>query len=99
METIEIYSHCPECKSSIVDDIPNGERICSSCGIVVAEQMADYGQEAKTNNLEDKMKLAREQDKQHLHSMIWELLLKSLWAQLILVVKKLIHRLQTKCKT
>ena len=59
METIEIYSHCPECKSSIVDDIHNGERICSSCGIVVAEQMADYGQEAKTNNLEDKMKLAR----------------------------------------
>ena len=59
METIEIYSHCPECKSSIVDDVHNGERICSSCGIVVAEQMADYGQEAKTNNLEDKMKLAR----------------------------------------
>ena len=59
METIEIYSHCPECKSSIIDDIHNGERICSSCGIVVAEQMADYGQEAKTNNLEDKMKLAR----------------------------------------
>ena len=43
METIEVYSHCPECKSSIVDDIHNGERICSSCGIVVAEQMADYG--------------------------------------------------------
>ncbi len=59
METIEIYSHCPECKSSIVDDIHNGERICSSCGVVVAEQMADYGHEAKTSNLEDKMKLAR----------------------------------------
>ena len=59
METIEIYSHCPECKSSIVDDIHNGERICSSCGVVVAEQMADYGHEANTSNLEDKMKLAR----------------------------------------
>ncbi len=59
METIEIYSHCPECESSIIDDIHNGERICSSCGVVVAEQMADYGHEAKTSNLEDKMKLAR----------------------------------------
>tara|TARA_B100000029_G_scaffold509265_1_gene598047 strand:+ start:3697 stop:4659 length:963 start_codon:yes stop_codon:yes gene_type:complete len=59
MNTLEIEVCCPECKSTIVDDIHNGERICSSCGIVVAEQMADFGPEAKGVNLEDKMRLAR----------------------------------------
>ncbi len=59
MKTLEIEISCPECKSAIVDDIQNGERICSSCGIVVDEQMADYGPETKTVNLEDKMRLAR----------------------------------------
>ena len=42
-----------------MDDFQNGERICSGCGIVVDEQMADYGPETKTVNLEDKMRLAR----------------------------------------
>ena len=50
---------CPECKASLVDDIQNGEIICSGCGVVVADQMADYGPETKRSNLEDKMKLAR----------------------------------------
>ena len=59
MKTLEIEISCPECKSAIVDDLQNGERICSSCGIVVDEQMADYGPETKTVNLEDKMRLAR----------------------------------------
>ena len=59
MSTIEIQSCCNECKSSVVDDIHNGERICSGCGIVVDEQMADLGPETKTSNLEDKMRLAR----------------------------------------
>jgi len=59
MKTIEIQSHCPECESTLVDDIQNGERICSTCGIVVVEQMADFGPESKSTNLEDKMKLAR----------------------------------------
>ena len=48
MKTLEIEISCPECKSAIVDDLQNGERICSSCGIVVDEQMAAYGPETKT---------------------------------------------------
>jgi transcription initiation factor TFIIB len=59
MSTLEIQSCCNECKSPVVDDIHNGERICSGCGIVVDEQMADLGPETKTSNLEDKMRLAR----------------------------------------
>ena len=55
MKTLEIEVCCPECKSAIVDDIHNGERICSSCGVVVDEQMEDYGPEAKGVNLVDKM--------------------------------------------
>ena len=51
--------NCPECKSSLIDDIQNGEIICSGCGVVVADQIADYGPETKSSNLEDKMKLAR----------------------------------------
>lgn len=50
---------CPECRASLIDDIQNGETICSGCGIVVADQIADYGPETKSSNLEDKMKLAR----------------------------------------
>ena len=58
MNTIETHC-CPECQSSLVDDVQNGERICSGCGVVVAEQMADYGPESKSSSLEEKMKLAR----------------------------------------
>ena len=59
MNTLEIEICCPECQSTIIDDVHNGERICSSCGIVVAEQMADFGPETKGVSLEDKMRLAR----------------------------------------
>lgn len=58
MKTIEIQC-CPECSSSLVDDTQNGEVICSGCGVVVADQMADQGPESFSSNLEDKMKLAR----------------------------------------
>jgi len=58
METIEV-ERCTVCESSIIDDTENGERICSGCGIVTQEHMEDHGPEAKSNNLEDKMKLAR----------------------------------------
>ena len=51
--------NCPECMSSLVDDLLNGETICSGCGIVVNEQLADYGPEVLSSSLEDKMKLAR----------------------------------------
>jgi transcription initiation factor TFIIB len=50
---------CPECKSTLVDDMQNGEVICSGCGVVVADQIADFGPETISSNLEDKMKLAR----------------------------------------
>jgi len=59
VNTLEIQSSCPECKSSLIDDVQSGELICSTCGIVVAEQMADYGPETRSTNLEDKMRLAR----------------------------------------
>ena len=58
METIELEK-CTVCNSSLVDDTDNGEIICSGCGIVMAEHMEDHGPDAKSNSLEDKMKLAR----------------------------------------
>lgn len=51
--------NCPECKSTLVDDIQNGEIICSGCGVVVDDQIADFGPETTSSNFEDKMKLAR----------------------------------------
>ncbi len=59
MNTLETTHCCPECQSALVDDLQNGERICSSCGVVVAEQMADYGPESISSSLEEKMKMAR----------------------------------------
>ncbi len=58
MNTLETQC-CPECQSSLVDDSQNGEIICSGCGVVVADQIADHGPESKGSNLEEKMKLAR----------------------------------------
>lgn len=58
MNVLEKQS-CPECKASLVDDIQNGEIICSGCGVVVADQIADCGPETKSSSLEDRMKLAR----------------------------------------
>ena len=58
MNTLETQS-CPECQSSLIDDVQNGEIICSGCGVVVADQMADNGPESKGSSLEEKMKLAR----------------------------------------
>jgi transcription initiation factor TFIIB len=51
--------NCPECKSTLVDDIQNGEIICSGCGVVVDDQIANCGPETISSNFEDKMKLAR----------------------------------------
>ncbi len=58
MNTIETQC-CPECSSALVDDIQNGEIICSGCGVVVADQMEDYGPESKSSDLEERMRLAR----------------------------------------
>ena len=58
MNTLE-KQNCPECRSTLVDDMQNGEIICSGCGIVVDDQIPDFGSETVSSNVEDKMKLAR----------------------------------------
>ena len=58
METIEIQK-CVSCKSSLIDDLQRGEIICSGCGIVVVEQMEDYGPERIGISSDTGMKLAR----------------------------------------
>ncbi len=60
MTTItELQTHCPECRSSLIDDIHSGEMICSGCGLVAMEQMPDYGTESRATNPEEKMKMTR----------------------------------------
>ena len=59
MTITELQTHCPECQSSLIDDVHSGEKICSGCGLVAMEQMSDSGPEFRATNLEDKMKLAR----------------------------------------
>lgn len=59
MTITELQTHCPECQSALIDDVHNGEKICSGCGLVAMEQMSDYGPESRATNLEEKMKLAR----------------------------------------
>ncbi|HEU5487663.1 MAG TPA: TFIIB-type zinc ribbon-containing protein [Candidatus Nitrosotalea sp.] len=60
MTTItELQTHCPECRSSLIDDIHSGEMICSGCGLVAMEQMPDYGIESRATNPEEKMKTTR----------------------------------------
>ena len=46
--------NCPECRSSLVDDMQNGEVICSGCGVVVDDQIADCGPETISSNLKIK---------------------------------------------
>ncbi len=58
MSTLETTS-CPECQSNLIDDVQNGETVCSSCGIVVAEQMVYYGPESAAVNPEEKTRHAR----------------------------------------
>lgn len=59
MNVTELETCCPECRSSLVDDVQSGERICSMCGIVVLEQLADYGPESKSSSLEERIKTTR----------------------------------------
>ena len=56
---IEIETKCTVCNASLVDDTDNGEIICSGCGIVTQEHIADHGPEARRSSYDDKMKLAR----------------------------------------
>ena len=50
---------CPECRSSLIDDVQCGEIVCSSCGVVVTQQTIDYGPETLRTNYDEKMDLAR----------------------------------------
>ncbi|MEO9307405.1 Transcription initiation factor IIB [Nitrosotalea sinensis] len=59
MTIVELQTNCPECRSSLIDDFHNGEKICSGCGLVAMEQMPDYGIESRATNPEEKMKLTR----------------------------------------
>lgn len=59
MNITELETCCPECRSTLVDDMHSGERICSMCGIVVLEQLADYGPESKSSSIEEKMRNTR----------------------------------------
>lgn len=59
MNMIELQTNCPECRSTLIDDIHSGEKICSGCGLVAMEQMADYGPESRATNPEEKMRSAR----------------------------------------
>ena len=59
MNITELQTNCPECRSNLIDDIHSGEKICSGCGLVAMEQMADYGPESRATSPEEKMKSAR----------------------------------------
>ena len=59
MNTIEYQTHCPECQSCLIDDIHNGEKICSGCGLVAMDQMSDSGPESRASNPEERMKASR----------------------------------------
>lgn len=59
MNRSELQTNCPECQSALIDDLQTGEKICSGCGLVAVEQLADSGPEFRATNLEEKMKLAR----------------------------------------
>ena len=59
MNIIEIQTRCPECQSTLIDDVHNGEKICSGCGLVAMEQMSDSGPESRSTNPEERMKNSR----------------------------------------
>ncbi len=47
MNAIEIEKCCPECESTLVDDIQNGERICSGCGVSLQNKWQTMVQKQK----------------------------------------------------
>ncbi len=54
------YSNsCPECNNNLIEDVNKGECFCPSCGYVVLDQIASFGPEAISSDLEDRMRNAR----------------------------------------
>jgi transcription initiation factor TFIIB len=57
---IEYTTKCPECNSSnIVKDNQRAEIVCSNCGLVIREEIADHGPEWRAFNKEQSDKKAR----------------------------------------
>jgi transcription initiation factor TFIIB len=55
-----ISTVCPECKNKrIVRDYEKGELLCSSCGLIIAENIHDMGPEWRAFDAEQKEKKAR----------------------------------------
>ena len=55
MKEIKNSSSCPKCGSTeLVSDLQNGEMICSSCGLVVDENIIDMGPEWRAFTMSEK---------------------------------------------
>ncbi|MFQ5920775.1 MAG: transcription initiation factor IIB family protein [Nitrososphaerales archaeon] len=50
---------CPECNNNLIEDANKGECFCPSCGYVVMDQIENFGPEAISSNLEERMKNSR----------------------------------------
>ena len=50
---------CKECNSTLIDDVQNGETICTGCGVVIESHTIDYGPENANTDHEEKARLAR----------------------------------------
>ncbi|MEM4331297.1 MAG: transcription initiation factor IIB, partial [Candidatus Anstonellales archaeon] len=57
---VKVVKKCPECGSNdIVRDYTRGEMICRNCGLVIAENLEDFGPEWRSFDTEQKAKRAR----------------------------------------
>ena len=59
MSIMKLQKNCSECNALLINDTNNGELICSSCGIVVMEQLVYHGPEIKNIDTVEKMKNSR----------------------------------------
>ena len=57
--SIRTQKNCTECSALLINDANSGELICSSCGIVVMEQLVYHGPEIKNIDTIEKMKNSR----------------------------------------
>jgi transcription initiation factor TFIIB len=57
---VEVVKKCPECGSSdIMRDYKLGELICRNCGLVISENLQDFGPEWRSFDTEQRAKRAR----------------------------------------
>jgi len=50
---------CPICNSSLIEDVHNGELVCSNCGYVAKESMFSFYPEHITTDMEEKIRSSR----------------------------------------